>query len=351
LGGQVSPGGSTTTGQAHTNGAQASAPFYGWDRYTYRFAEFGTEYNLNEVGVGWGATADLFTRSRIISPTGEEVTVTVKDDEFLDVTYELRYYPPLVDIIGTITLNGVDYDTITRPAEVNNPTYWSDNIGEQIDVEIALPDPFDAYDGDLGTILQSPSGDNDAIEGTPIALAYGNNDLYLDMQASCGVNGWLPAGGEIRCVVASLKGGRYQTQFDDQASPGDGVPKTDLQTMSLTWRLSWAGVYASADWTMQAASDSVTPTTGNWNTNLAATLLRINWTDDAVVDERLEIQFEDGALVRIVETGDNSKWADYRLSSSYTEDTDWTEYTVAEEDSAGGGPTVGQLCTLRGVSD
>ena len=349
LGGPVA-GGSTTTQQAHTNGAQATEPYYGWDRYTYRFAVFGVEYNLSEVGVGWGSTADLFTRSLIINPGGQAVTVTVKDDEFLDVTYELRYYPPLHDVLDTIVLDSVTYDVIIRPSEVNDPTYWSDNIGEQIDVETGLPTPFDAWDGDIGTVLQSPSGDNDPIDGTAISLGYGNNDLYLDVQASCGINGWLPAGGDVRCVTASFKGGRYQIQFDSQSVPGSGVPKTILQTMSLTFRLAWGGVDANAHWAMEAANDVTTPTSGAWNTNLAQTLLRINWTDSDAGDQQLEIQFENGALVTIVETADATKWISYRLSSGYTEDTDWTEYTVAVEDSGGGGPTAGQGCTLRGVN-
>ena len=350
LEGQVSPGGSTTTEQAHTNGAQASEPYYGWDRFTYRFAVFGTEYNVSEVGVGWASTAALFTRSLIVDANGVRVTPTVKDDEFLDVTYELRYYPPLHDVLDTIVLDSITYDVIIRASEVNDPTYWSDSIGEQIDVALGTPSPFDAYDGDIGTIIQSPSGGSDAIDGTPVALAYGNNDLYLDVQASCGINGWLPAGGDIRCVVCSMKGGRYQIQFDSQSVPGSGVPKTVLQTMSLTFRLAWGGVDFNGHWAMEAADNVTTPTSGAWNTNVAQTLLRINWTDSDAIDEMLEIQLENGALVTIVETLDATKWISYRLSSVYTEGTDWTEYTVAQEGIGGGGPTVGQGCTLRGVN-
>ncbi|GAI18080.1 unnamed protein product, partial [marine sediment metagenome] len=171
-----------------------------------------------------------------------------------------------------------------------------------------------------------------------------------DFQASCGSTGWLPAGGEIRSVVCSTKGGRFQTQFDSQSVPGSGVPKTNLQTMSLTWRLAWGGVDFNGHWAMEAANDVTTPTSGAWNTNLAQTLLRINWTDSDAIDEMLEIQLENGALVTIAETADVTKWISYRLSSGYTEGTDWTEYTVAVEDSGGGGPTVGQPCTLRGVN-
>ena len=52
--------------------------------------------------------------------------------EFLDLTYELRYYPPLIDVLGTITLDGVVYDTTLRAASVTNADYWGSIIGSQI---------------------------------------------------------------------------------------------------------------------------------------------------------------------------------------------------------------------------
>ena len=231
----------TNVEQEHTFGAQATPPHFGWDRFTYRFPVGSTAANLSEAGVGWGASgATLFTRALIEDGAGNQITVTPLADEILDVSYELRYYPPLADSDGTILLDGVNYDTKTRASEVNNTTYWAENIGEQLGVENLLPNAFTAYDGDIGSITQSPSGLTDDIEGVPLAAAYLNNSFQLDIQASCGINGWLPTG-DIRCVTCTLKGGRYQTRFTATDGPNIGgpVPKTNLQTMSLTWQLAW----------------------------------------------------------------------------------------------------------------
>lgn len=330
-------------------GAQGTAPYYGWKRVTYRFTAGETAANLNEVGVGWGASgATLFTRALIVDLFGAPTTVTPLADEILDVTYEMRYYPPMVDTIGSIVLNAITYDTITRASSVNNSGYQAGHIGEVMGMNNSDGGGFYAYDGAIGTVLQNPNGTSDQIVGTPLNLTYSNNSFQRDIQAPCQITGW-NLGSGIRCISCPTTAGRYQTQFT--ANPGGGpVPKTASQSMSLTWRLSWAGLDMTGDWTMATAGAS-TPATGEWNTNAGKTLLRINWTDGDAEDRQLHLQTENGALIKVVETAVPTKWANYRVSSAYTEGTDWTEYTVSEEATAGGGPTVGEVCTLRTVND
>ena len=55
-------------------GAQASAPYYGWRRKTFRFAVGSgiANENLNEVGIGWDTIegAYLATRALIVDISG-----------------------------------------------------------------------------------------------------------------------------------------------------------------------------------------------------------------------------------------------------------------------------------------
>ena len=83
----------TSTQQNNVSGAQASAPYYGWYRRTYRFAQGVAAGNLSEVGVGWATSGSLFSRALILDGGGSPTTITVLSDEVLDVTYELRRYP------------------------------------------------------------------------------------------------------------------------------------------------------------------------------------------------------------------------------------------------------------------
>lgn len=86
-----SPGKSYNTG---------SSPSYHINvRLTYRFAQGAAAGNLAEVGIGkssagkpGGIVQQLFSRALIVDGAGNPTTITVLPDEFLDVTYTLRFY-------------------------------------------------------------------------------------------------------------------------------------------------------------------------------------------------------------------------------------------------------------------
>jgi hypothetical protein len=231
----------TATIVEHTSGAQPSAPFYGWDRTTYQFpvGPIG-EQNLQEAGVGW-ATANsppaLISRALFDDGLGGHPTFTPLIDEIMQVQAEVRYYPPLVDVIGTVTLNEVLYDTVTRAALV---TQWGDRIGKIMGVLDTGSVNWNAYDGTIGTIEQAPNGTNAANDNTSqLNLGYGNNDFYVDMQCDSGPAGWILVNG-IRSILISTNAGFFQTQFTEDGTPDTTIPKTDGDfTMSLIWRLSW----------------------------------------------------------------------------------------------------------------
>jgi hypothetical protein len=228
----------------HTSGAQPTAPFYGWDRTTYEFnpddhPEIG-EQNLQEAGVGWStehSPAALITRALFTDGIGGNPTFTPLDDEIMQVQYELRYYPPLGDTIGTVTLNGVLYDTVTR---ASNVTQWGDQIGQIMGVLTGSAVPWVAYDGTIGTIEQAPNGlDDPADNSDQVNLGYQNNTFEIDMQVDVGPTGWVLTNG-IRSIWIATNAGFFQTQFTEDQTADTTIPKTDNDfTMSLTWRLGW----------------------------------------------------------------------------------------------------------------
>jgi hypothetical protein len=228
----------------HTSGAQPSEPFYGWDRTTYEFnpddhPEIG-EQNLQEGGVGW-ATADnppaLITRALFTDGIGGNPTFTPLDDEIMRVQYELRYYPPLTDTIGAVTLNGVLYDTVSRASNVAS---WGGDIGSAMGVLTGSVVPWIAYEGILGTIEQAPSGLSAQADNTDqLNLGYSNNSFERDMQIDIGPTGFNLAGG-IRSIWIATNAGFFQTQFgEDPGALGNTIPKDVNFTMSFTWRLGW----------------------------------------------------------------------------------------------------------------
>lgn len=343
---------STNTVVATSDSTQPSAPYFGWKRKTFRFAQgagHGGE-NLSEAGVGWGSSGStLVSRALIVDPdTQVPTTVTPLADEILDVTYELRYYPPLVDDTDSITLNGVNYDTTLRAGEVTGDR-WSKDIGTSIQDYSTSGSIFRAYDGVLGTLEQSPSGNfvSHEASGNIYTEAYVNNSHQVVLVCPVGPTGW-NLGAGIRSNRIGTTAGYYQCQYSSNPG-GNTIPKDNTLIMVMKWILSWAAQNFTYPWNMIAANDVTTPGLGQWNTNLAGTLLRINWEDANTDDQRSELQVRTGSTFRIRDTTDATKFVEYTTTGAYAEQASWTEYAVTQTDIQNGGPTVGNACEIKNL--
>lgn len=80
---------STTSSNDTTN--TTVKPYYTAITNTYRFGAGAAKGNLTEVGFGWRG-GKCWNRSLIKDVHGRPTTLTILDDEFLDVTIEIRVY-------------------------------------------------------------------------------------------------------------------------------------------------------------------------------------------------------------------------------------------------------------------
>ena len=218
----------TNTHRNEANGAQASAPYYGWYRRTYRFAQGVAAGNLSEVGVGWATSGSLFSRALILDGGGSPTTITVLSDEVLDVTYELRRYPGTVDLTGTVVLDGVTHNWVSRAAAVTDQYSWAAAGAMALDQAAA-------YNGNIGAVTAlNPSGTSGSLSVTP--LAYSSGSYTRAATVSAGLNQSNLSGG-IRSILirsAATGIGGYQIQFDP------AIPKDDTKVLTLTIRHTWA---------------------------------------------------------------------------------------------------------------
>ena len=235
----------TATIISEINGAQSSAPYYGWKRKIFRFDPGGAiaNENLSEVGVGWNTAAGdtLVARALIEDITGVQTTITPLADEWLDVHVEMRYYPPLGDTTGTITLAGQVYDYTVRAANVTAQAYWANYIGTKITSYCESIGQWKAYDDDIGSIILSPSGLSYASDNTnDYQNSYVNNSYETVIGMSVGPYGWNATTNKLfRSFMFETTAGQYQVEFDDQSNPGFGIPKTTLYTLRLQFILGW----------------------------------------------------------------------------------------------------------------
>lgn len=242
----------TSNIEENTVGAQPNpGPFYGYRRLRWRFpiGSISENKNINRVGAGWGTAndANLISLAKIVDSGGGETTPTWKADEYLDVSYEFRYYAPTVDATGTVTLNGLDYNYIIRAMAATDQAVWANGIGSQIQSTASVDSDWLAYDGDIGaTIEDSPTGltaESDNSNDYTIAPA-GVQNISFGMNVGPGTNdtdGWsLTTGKLLRSLRIKTTAGWYQVQFDAVLSAGNGVPKTDQLTMVMEFNLAWS---------------------------------------------------------------------------------------------------------------
>jgi len=224
---------STNTTQATSEGAQASTPYYGWFRKTFRFAEGAAEGNIAEVGIAenGGATDSLFSRALVVDGTGTPTTITVLSDEVLDVEYEIRLYPPTSD--GSFTVSG--HTVTTRASEVTKAAHWG---GQAIlrdadwQGEGFSNDQYVA-DGEIGTITQEPSGSSDG-RSSWSALVYSNNSLEREIEVFWGLNDGNFAGGVKSCRFATNGNlGSFQAEFDPV------IDKDDTKELTIGMKVGW----------------------------------------------------------------------------------------------------------------
>lgn len=82
---------STTVATALSSIESHTEPYWYGNRRTYRFGEGAAKGNLTEIGIGWGNDA-LWNRTLIKDLNGDPTTLTILEDEYLDVYVELRVY-------------------------------------------------------------------------------------------------------------------------------------------------------------------------------------------------------------------------------------------------------------------
>ena len=76
---------------------------YGYGRITVQFDKGAAKGNIAELGVGNNTQGNpLWSRSLVLDKTGNPTTITVLEDEFLTVTYEVRRYVNTETVMTTL---------------------------------------------------------------------------------------------------------------------------------------------------------------------------------------------------------------------------------------------------------
>ena len=237
----------TNTYMSHVATTEKSSPYYRKYIIKYRFGEGVAEGNVAEVGVGWkvDATYYCFSRALILDTNGNPTVITVLNDEWLDITYEYRIYPKETDDTGTVVFSGDIGGTYDWIARLANVVYWALNVNgyPQLSMGQNSKNYYTytyASSADISNISTQPTTNYNAkfmITQDMIQQGLNSATHYYSLGLT---QGNIPGG--VRSFVVGVGSCWYQIQFDNQASPGTGIPKTDTDILTFKFKVSWGRV-------------------------------------------------------------------------------------------------------------
>ena len=205
---------------------------YVYRRRTMRFTPKGVPYTIAEVGYGWNTTGSVFNRALVVDGGGSPTTISVLDNEYIDITYELRLYPPTTDSTGTLTPTGKDVVprnwTARAAGDSGNISYyvfgWSLGGGPGLQ-------SLTAYRDNIGTLFSTPTG---YVGSANTAGSYTINPVIPEITYSRKFE--LTEGNDalgIKSLFAIGYGYYYQIGFD---AP---FMKTNTDEITFTFKISW----------------------------------------------------------------------------------------------------------------
>ncbi|KQQ60166.1 hypothetical protein ASF84_05520 [Pseudomonas sp. Leaf127] len=222
----------TTSLLSNITGASPSSPYYAHTTLNYQFSAGIATGNISEVGVGWGVTGSLFSRALIVDGSGSPTTITVLADEILQVSYQIRYYAPTVDVSGSLSINGGTVNWVSRAAAANSEQYWrgAGYISEALSTDGLY---VRAFDGEINALTTGSPAGASAQRSSVLDTAYSAGSYARAGTVTWGIADANFATG-IKSVLVKKGIGSYQIGF---STP---IMKTNTQTLTLTFTHSWA---------------------------------------------------------------------------------------------------------------
>ena len=230
--------GSNTINGVDVSGADntdALNPFV-YKRRRIRFAPTGSAYNVSEIAFGEDAAGlNLFNRVLVKDGGGSPISLSVLGDEFLDVQIEVRVYPPMTDMTGTLTPTGKDTTQRTWTARasgdggtLSNNAYsaWTAN-GGLIGLTQGIAQSL-AFTGSLPPIFSTPTGSLGAAQTNTATMAASGASYIRTITA--GLLNWV---GMIKTIRLQSDGNNMNIEFDP---PFD---KKNTDTFEIKFKMSW----------------------------------------------------------------------------------------------------------------
>lgn len=219
---------------ARTDDDGGLADSYGWESdhvWVKRQRVFGEGSLLGEIAeLGFFSAAVagvMWNRVLVTDDNGDPTTVEMESDDELVVLYEVRLYPPMDDVAGTVTLGNITYDYTSRICNWEDGPLWTDDLLAGFGG--AVHPPYANESDDLVAIDEEPP--MQVAAGTAAALPYSAGSHRFRYRATWvrEVANWGDGVGGLAVPLSLDPGCHFQVVFDPP------IPKTDEHKLKVTY--------------------------------------------------------------------------------------------------------------------
>lgn len=217
---------------------------------TQRFNAGVATGNLTEVGFGYfngamtSANHRVSSRALIVDSLGAPTSITVLADEYLDVTYSMKYYPYTgADVIQTVNISGVSYTFTTRALSALSSRFVSPAyalalrcyVNTYTGPNLSTPPALSAVTDD---VMTNPGATSKLPLATPQAYVDGSLSLTSVVTAGLGA-GNLAYG--IRGMIVPIRDEFASSGLSNtnQVTVSPAIPKDSTKVLSFGLTYSW----------------------------------------------------------------------------------------------------------------
>jgi hypothetical protein len=198
------------------------------------FLETEANGNLTEVGFfNQSSGGTMFSRQLFKDLVGTPTTVVKTSADQLKVTYEVRAYPPTVDVFQSgLVISGTSYDFQTRARLINNISVWGIYVGNGLTTSPGGR-AFESSAA-LGSTSSTLSGANTARD-TAVYSSYTAGTFFRDITYK-----WEPSTANLAGGIGGFStfGGDTIELFQSKVTPS--FAKDATKRLTLVARLAWA---------------------------------------------------------------------------------------------------------------
>jgi hypothetical protein len=223
--------GSTSSGYVPIGGAVTQD--YHWRKILFTFLETQANGNLTEFGTFKNGGGTMYARQLFKDVGGTPTTIIKTNVDQLEVTYEYRCYPPIVDVV--LAAFAISGDAITSNITIRPQMAGSSWFGPLADAPNSSGGSTVYEDSTIAARTSQSAASPSSGSSSSVFSSYVNGNFYQDETIK-----FEPGVANFTTGLGLFKLFSYSAGYLYQASLATKIPKTNVKRTTIVIRRSWA---------------------------------------------------------------------------------------------------------------